>query len=63
MPREPYKDYVLRMAEKIQEDNPVIIGVSFGGMVALEIAKIRPVKQVILVSSIKIPTSCPVNGS
>jgi pimeloyl-ACP methyl ester carboxylesterase len=53
LPREPYKDYVLRMAEKIQEDNPVIIGVSFGGMVALEIAKIRPVKQVILVSSIK----------
>ncbi len=52
-PKEPYKDYVLRMAEKIQEDNPIIIGVSFGGMVALEIARIRPVKQVVLVSSIK----------
>jgi pimeloyl-ACP methyl ester carboxylesterase len=53
LPREPYKDYVLRMAEKIQEHDPVIIGVSFGGMVALEIAKAMPVKQVILISSIK----------
>ncbi|WP_245957615.1 alpha/beta hydrolase [Niabella yanshanensis] len=53
LPKESYKNYVLRMAEKIQEPAPVIIGVSFGGMVALEIAKTRPVKQVILVSSIK----------
>lgn len=53
VPKELYKDYVLRMAEKIQEPDPVIIGVSFGGMVALEIAKTRPVKQVILVSSVK----------
>jgi pimeloyl-ACP methyl ester carboxylesterase len=53
VPKELYKDYVLRMAEKIREPDPVIIGVSFGGMVALEIAKILPVKQVILVSSIK----------
>ncbi len=58
-PKELYKDYVLRMAEKIQDPDPVIIGVSFGGMVALEIAKARPVKQLILVSSIKSTEELP----
>lgn len=58
-PKELYKDYVLRMAGKIKEDNPVIVGVSFGGMVALEMAKVRPVKQVILISSIKSTPELP----
>lgn len=53
LPSETYQHYVSRMAEEIKEADPVIIGVSFGGMVALEIARIRKVKRVILISSIK----------
>jgi pimeloyl-ACP methyl ester carboxylesterase len=45
--------YASRMAALIHEDNPILLGVSFGGMVAIEIARQRPVQKLILVSSIK----------
>lgn len=51
--------YAQKMAATIPEDNPTILGLSFGGMVAAEIAKIRPVKQVFLVSSAKDATELP----
>jgi hypothetical protein len=56
---ETYSAYVQRMAAHIKEEEPVIIGVSFGGMVALEIARTRRVKQVILISSIKTTEELP----
>ncbi|MCH5600901.1 alpha/beta hydrolase [Niabella ginsengisoli] len=59
LPRETYQAYVARMAEKITDENPIIIGVSFGGMVALEIDKNRPVKQIILISSVKNTNELP----
>jgi pimeloyl-ACP methyl ester carboxylesterase len=46
-------DYARRMAEPIKEDNAILLGVSFGGMVGIEIARQRPLKKLILVSSIK----------
>ncbi len=46
-------DYARKMAMQIPEDNAIIIGVSFGGMLAAEIGKLRPVKKVILISSAK----------
>lgn len=54
----PYKSetlqaYAQRMAAKIKEPNPIIIGVSFGGMLAVEMSKLFPVKKIILISSIK----------
>lgn len=53
LPKETLTEYAKRMASNIDEDEPVILGISFGGMIAQEIAKFRPVKQIILVSSIK----------
>jgi pimeloyl-ACP methyl ester carboxylesterase len=56
----PYDDlddiasYALKFAKEIKEDNPVIMGVSFGGMIAIEIAKQLPVRKVCLVSSAKV---------
>jgi pimeloyl-ACP methyl ester carboxylesterase len=47
------KEYALRIAENIKDEYPVLLGVSFGGMMAIEIAKYIPVKAVILISSIK----------
>ena len=57
---EPEKDerienYAKRFSKRITE-NPkeiILIGHSFGGIIAQEIAKIRPVQKIILVSSIK----------
>lgn len=51
---EPIQEYAARFAEQIDfSANPVLIGYSFGGIMAIEIAKQHPVEAVILVSSIK----------
>jgi pimeloyl-ACP methyl ester carboxylesterase len=50
---EPLDHYARRLAANIQHESPVLIGVSFGGMMAIEISKHIPVKAVILISSIK----------
>jgi pimeloyl-ACP methyl ester carboxylesterase len=51
--------YARRMAAVIKEDNPILLGVSFGGMVAIEIARQLPVQKLILVSSIKCSDEMP----
>ena len=50
---ESLRQYAERMASSIDGEDVVILGISFGGMIAQEIAKFRRVKQIILVSSIK----------
>ena len=50
---EKLSDYAKRLAEAIEDKEPILIGLSFGGMVAVEIAKQIKVKQVILISSAK----------
>lgn len=45
--------YAERLARQIKHDHPVLIGVSFGGMMAIEISKLIAVDKVILISSIK----------
>lgn len=53
LPGEPISGYAKRLVKDISDSDPVLIGVSFGGMMAIEISKIIPVKKVILISSIK----------
>ena len=43
----------MKMASQIPEQNPIIIGLSFGGMLATEIANHMPVQRLILISSAK----------
>src|SRR6201999_1941012 len=45
--------YASRMKMDIDHGSPVLIGVSFGGMMAIEIAKFIPAATVILISSIR----------
>jgi len=52
-PYESLQSYAARMAERITHPNPTLIGLSFGGIVAQEIAAIRPIKELILISTIK----------
>lgn len=46
-------DYAKKVSDRIDEDHPDILGVSFGGMLATEINKIRAVRRTIIVSSAK----------
>lgn len=54
MPRrhEPMEEYCRRMAARIDTSRPfALVGLSFGGMVAVELAKIVAPKTVVLISS------------
>ena len=50
---ESLKDYAKRMSVEIKHKNPIVLGVSFGGVLVQEISKIIDVEKIILVSSIK----------
>lgn len=50
---ETIAQYAKRMSVGITEENPVLMGLSFGGMMSIEIAKFLSVNKVILISSIK----------
>ncbi|MEO6187406.1 MAG: alpha/beta hydrolase [Ginsengibacter sp.] len=51
--KETIAEYANRMQEKIVHENPVLLGLSFGGMICIEIAKFIKTKKIILISSIK----------
>lgn len=50
---EPIEHYAKRMCEKITHQNPILIGVSFGGVMVQEMSKIIHTQRVIIISSIK----------
>lgn len=56
---EPLANYSKRISEQIKHDDPILIGLSFGGIVAAEIAKIIKVEKLILISSLKTQNQIP----
>lgn len=50
---ESLADYAKRLSEQIKSDCPILIGLSFGGIIAVEIAKQITTEKVILISSTK----------
>jgi pimeloyl-ACP methyl ester carboxylesterase len=52
-PNESFDHYAKRMSSVIKEPEPIIIGLSFGGMLAIELTKLIKVKKLILISSVK----------
>lgn len=53
--------YAMRLSQQIDTSKPfVLIGVSFGGMCAIEIAKVLQPLKIILVSSCKVHTELPI---
>jgi surfactin synthase thioesterase subunit len=52
---ETLSSYATRLASQIKHNNIVLIGLSFGGIMAQEIAKVKKVKHIILLSSIQSP--------
>ena len=57
--KESIESYAKRMNEKILHENPVLIGVSFGGILVQEMAKLIPTNKVIIISSVKSNTEFP----
>lgn len=53
LPKESLAGYALRLRKTISEPNPVIVGVSFGGMLLTEMAKADDSIKAIIISSIK----------
>lgn len=51
--KESLVDYAKRMTAKIKHENPVLIGVSFGGILVQEMAGFIVTRKVIVISSVK----------
>lgn len=61
---EPIQEYVKRLLPQIDTKHDIYLcGLSFGGIVSSEIAKLLPVKKVILISSIKTQYERPLKAS
>ena len=46
-------NYALRITKDIQHINPVLVGVSFGGILVQEVSKLIATRKVIIISSVK----------
>lgn len=51
--------YAQRMADEINDEFPVLIGVSFGGILAQEMSKLIPVRKTIIISSLRSQAEFP----
>lgn len=52
-------DYALKMTQYIKHENPILLGVSFGGMLVQEIARHIAIRKVIVVSSVTHESELP----
>ena len=52
-------EYARRMNEQVVHENPVLIGVSFGGMLVQEMARHIPIEKTIIISSVKKASELP----
>lgn len=50
---ESLTDYAKRIAQNIKHENPVLIGVSFGGVIVQEVSRIIKASKVIIISSVR----------
>ena len=56
---ESIQEYAARISKDIIHENPVLVGVSFGGMIVQEISKVISTEKVIIISSIKTHDELP----
>jgi pimeloyl-ACP methyl ester carboxylesterase len=52
-------NYAMRMADDVKHENPVLIGVSFGGILVQEMSKFIDTKKMIIISSVKSKNEFP----
>ena len=56
---EKIEEYAKRMSGQIRHESPVLLGLSFGGMIGIEIAKQIPVQKLIIISAVKSTSELP----
>jgi pimeloyl-ACP methyl ester carboxylesterase len=56
---ESIQDYAQRMCKEIKHEKPTLIGVSFGGVLVQEMAKLIQVRRLIIISSVKQTSEIP----
>ena len=56
---EPLTNYAKRMCQRVVHKNPILLGVSFGGILVQEMAKHIFVKKIVIISSIKAKEELP----
>ena len=56
---ESIESYAKRLSEQIVDEQPTIVGLSFGGMIAVELAKQVNAEKVILLSTVKKTSEVP----
>jgi surfactin synthase thioesterase subunit len=59
MKNESIESYAKRLTEQVHHSNPVLIGLSFGGIMCIEIAKHIATELIIIISSIKMDGELP----
>ncbi len=59
MQNETISSYAKRLCLQLEETSPILIGLSFGGIMAVEISKIIDTEQIILLSSAKTKYEIP----
>ncbi|MFX0556736.1 alpha/beta fold hydrolase [Maribacter sp. CXY002] len=52
-------DYAQQMCSLITHSDPILVGVSFGGILVQEISKLIPVSKIIIISSVKLTSELP----
>ncbi|MCR9182854.1 MAG: alpha/beta hydrolase [Flavobacteriaceae bacterium] len=57
--KETIEEYAQRMAADVKEENAVLIGVSFGGVMAQEMSAFLKLKKIIIISSVKTKLELP----
>lgn len=56
---ESIEDYAKRLTKQITSEKPILIGLSFGGIMAVEVGKIIESKKIILIASAKSKNEIP----
>ena len=56
---ETFQSYAFRISENMNDENAILIGLSFGGIISVEISKIKKFKKVFLLSSAKTKFEIP----
>jgi len=58
--KETLEEYVVRISKQITSESPILVGLSFGGMVAVEVSKIIKTKKLILLATAKGKKEIPI---
>ncbi len=57
--KESIEDYATRLLDQIKTTKPILIGLSFGGLIAIEVAKQIDTEKIILIASAKTKKEIP----